>query len=57
MYVDIYIYIYIYINCNARAGLFVHLFATLSFMLRVKQSSGDCQKEQLQSKIFENSEQ
>ena len=40
----IYIYIYIYINCNARVRLFGHLFATLSFMLHAKQSSGDCQK-------------
>ena len=37
----IYIYIYIYINCNARVKLFGHLFATLSFMLHAKQSSGD----------------
>ena len=36
--------IYIYINCNARVRLFGHLFATLSFMLHAKQSSGDCQK-------------
>ena len=35
------IYIYIYINCNARVRLFGHLFATLSFMLHAKQSSGD----------------
>ena len=32
------------VNCNARVKLFGHLFATLSFMLHAKQSSGDCQK-------------
>ena len=36
--------IYMYLNCNARVSLFGHLFATLSFMLHAKQSSGDCQK-------------
>ena len=35
---------HIIINCNARVRLCGHLFATLSFMLHAKQSSGDFQK-------------
>ena len=58
IYIYKYIYIYIYIiNYNARVRLLSHLFATLSFMLHVEQSSGNCQKKRLQSKIFENAEQ
>ena len=54
----VYIYIYIYILIgNARVRLFGHLIASLSFMLHMEQSSGNCQKKRLQSKVFENTEQ
>ena len=53
---NLYRYIYI-INYNARVRLLSYLFATLSFMLYVEQSSGNCHKKRLQSKIFENTEQ
>ena len=50
-------YVCMYVIGNARVRLFGHLIATLSFMLHAEQSSGNCQKKRLQSKIFENTEQ